>query len=598
MSSLILGVAAILFTAGSYAYQRKQQRKALDRARDARAQDVALTPSAAPVPVPFGRTRVEGKLAYGAVSNNLPTVPTAQSFGTLRAQQGKKREYLLLQHVLGAGEIHRVTDVWIQSESIRSGELAPLSRSEWRNGGTASAFASRFTSDRDANAKFTGLSYLTSAFKHDRDDPKIFGVPDPLAFMEANKVRKVVRAGSAGSYTYTYPAALEYDTNAVAILLHWLTDGTYGPALSVATGGAHWFDGLEVNLERFYQAQEIAGQIVQGDGSVLWNESYPTERNTEAGTNYTGWGDYFGDLGISGITDAGWLNTAITPAGSDPPIKRYEFNGNLAGSRNFADEIEVLLDVMPGIAFWRATNGQYCVDLPDPSRPASTVAVDLVIDDSKLIKPVEVLDSDSSSDLNTARGIFNNSNKNLERDSFTWPLPGSAVETALLAEDRGQVLRGTFTLAGTDNRFAAADVLACRVRTSRRKQYRIHMVSEGFLLEPGDVVPLRVTEQMVDTHVRVRTVRLTPALEMIVDALEYEPLDYQWTSGDKDRDAVLRLVDDSLGDLQKVTAEAADDVVTLTLLPSADESVDVTGYELQVSVDGGAEFRPLKLIGK
>ena len=210
--SFILGIAALLFSAGSYVYQRKQQRKALDRARDARAQDLQLTPSGAPIPVAFGRTRVEGILSYGTIGNNLPYAPTVKTFGSLTPSEGKKREYLLTQHTLSVGTIHKVTDVWVQRESVNGGELAPLVRAEWRNGGTASPLATRFTggaynsiagtgsNERGVNSKFTGKAFLTSVFRHDRDDPKLVGVPRPIVFMEANLVTKVARTGTPGAY--------------------------------------------------------------------------------------------------------------------------------------------------------------------------------------------------------------------------------------------------------------------------------------------------------------------------------------------------------------------------------------------------------------
>jgi len=598
VSAIAIGIAGLVFGAGQYAYERRRQRRARERALDRQALDIQLTPSGGPVPVALGRFRAEAILAYGTVGSSLPDAAAgdAAAFGALAARRGKHREYLLTQHVVSAGPVGRIVDAQIDGETVRSGKLAPLARVSPGAPGAASAMAAAFTGapdgtgslERTSAAKFEGLAYITCAWRRDREDPQFHGVPRPVVFGRGAPARPVVRSGAPGAYVYSLGEPAE-TSNAATLLLHWLLDAQYGPGLRAEAAGGHWHDEADIDLARAWRAQQLAGEIVLGPDSVLAG-GYPAARNAAEATDWATWDEYARALGLEGIGDPGWLDTPGVPAGDDPPIGRCEYNGLLPTDIDFAAQARALRDVMPGLAFWRDARGRYCWDLPDPAVSAADAAVDLVIDDDILLRPVETLSAEAGGRLNAAAGRFASSNLGGEADTAEWPPPGSATAAKLLAEDGGQPLRAEFDLRGTDNAQAAADVLATRVRMSRRPRYRARLAARGWLLEPGDVVAIRSAEQGMDTYVRLRQVTVTPELEVVVEGLEYDPLDYQTTAAEKERSGALDEADDALGRLQAISATITNQMALVRLEPSPDEPAEVSGYQAEVSYDGGSTW--------
>ena len=54
----------------------------------------------------------------------------------------------------------------------------------------------------------------------------------------------------------------------------------------------------------------------------------------------------------------------------------------------------------------------------------------------------------------------------------------------------------------------------------------------------------------------------------------------------------------TIDDLKSVLATADGNIITLSAAPADDESIDVIGYDLEISLDGGATFEPERRIGK
>ena len=564
-------VVAALFTAGSAMYTRRQQKKAREQARDARSIEIRHTPSGGVVPTCYGRTGVEGILAFPIIANRLLTLPSSTLIGTLPTGTGSKNEYLLGQYIICAGEIERVLDVWEDNKSLRDTKLAKLVRVEWSNGGVASSMAAAFTSDRGATDLFTGTPYISIIAKFDREDPQFRDVLRPFIFLMGEKVRSVSDTGFSSSKAYTANAALG--------LLNQVTGGDYGPD----------FPDDGIDFEAASIAAPLAGAVVQGASNDLPTD-YPDDLNTLFGTTYSSYEGYLQGLGLTDLEDTGYLpDQALTPTapsqGAPTKLLRYEFNGNVPTDLEFPAMIDLFKEVMPGSQFFRSIYGKWKLVLPNPFQAAANQSI-LTIDNELFIGGLEIFAPDSSSKLNSMTVRYANINKDLATDSLTWPMRGGSLDATWLAADGGVRLHTDEAFEGCNDPYHAASLAATYILLSRRTRYKWTMRPTGYLLEPGQVVRVMDDYSGVDEYVYIETVRIMEDYSTECQAIHFVPSDYAWISAEKDVLAQITAIDDDLGLAQNLAVSQDYNLITITWDAASDLDADVTGWEAEVAEDG------------
>ena len=80
---------------------------------------------------------------------------------------------------------------------------------------------------------------------------------------------------------YSISTALTYSPNMVRVLVDYVVNDPFGPRLVAA----------DLNLKALYEAQETAGEVVQGENNMLDNVAVPDSVNMDAETN-AGYTDY------------------------------------------------------------------------------------------------------------------------------------------------------------------------------------------------------------------------------------------------------------------------------------------------------------------
>ena len=440
LASTLISLAV---SAGVSVLQRRKLAQQREKQLDSTAQELRETPSGAPVPLCYGRTIVEGILSYYTVGDRFNYAPTTNVFGSLPPRNGKKNEYFLGQYTLCVGEIDKVLAIWNGPKSVTHADFNRISLVEWNPGtGVASELATAFTGyptsgdphpdtglhgvgnmERTATDKFAGLAYCTFVAKHERENPQFFGPPTPLCFVKGKKLRKLTSSGSLAGTAYTNISPV--------VLLDYLLDrrdlGTsvdYGPGLRLS----------EIDTSSFYDAQQVADEVVFGSGSDVWGEDFPSDWNEQLGTSYSDIADYLRELGFGNINVLGMSNTAFNPT-TDPVtvVNRYEFNGNISTAREFPTAIDQIMGTMPGAKLFRDSFGKWTLRLPKANAAVSTQVV-ATIDKDKLITPVSEQWAPTEGKLNSKTVRFSNANKEFSSDSITFPARSTGATRTLTQE--------------------------------------------------------------------------------------------------------------------------------------------------------------------
>lgn len=521
----------IALVTGSALYQRRVQRKLRDQARDAAAISYTYTGAAQPLPVIFGRAAVDPAMAYppdikSSWSTAASGAHTAKGvFGSLRPGKGETREYQMTQWAISAGYIHRVFGLTIDGIAHSNSRINRLIYAHVHADGQASPVATAYNpARRTANAKATGIAALTLIQKHQRDKPEFAGPPRLRVFAEGKMARMVERTGvgqyALGDYTNS--------PNAIANRLGFMTNARFGPGI----------DPDDLVLETWFEAQEIAGQFVQGN-QAAWDKTYPPGFNAEDGTAFDTYADLFQEFGLTGPSDPGLRVGAYgNPAGAAAgPLMRYELNGALRGDLPFNDALAAIDAHIPGLLTWTDGSGLIRCDLPDPD--AAAPASVLTVEAGDLPGDIAIADPSAERDNRVNRGLANflALNKDFTPSQAIYPAPGGALDTSLLATDGGVRVSEEYQFPFAATEYHARDLAATRVHLSRRRMLRLPAGPEGALAEPGSIISLG--SSILGQPVRFRVLRslANENLELALDLVEHDPLDYAWRGAPKDERA-------------------------------------------------------------
>ena len=253
-----LAFAAVLYVYSNW-QANKERRKELNRAAQ-REINLRGEDAGKPIPLLYGYTGGQALVAYANAVRGWHASGSAYAgaLGRLdvsRTQlddQVGRNPVLLQQGVLGFGEIESIDRVLVDDREL-AGEVGDTSLvKKMPDGPVADPMAT--LNDRATVVKlYDGLTGLTALHWQRSGDPKYGGGRPPVlyAFVKGRKLRRVVRTGSAGNYSYDLSAARTFTNNAVLVLLDYLLEPDIG-AIGLTEA--------DLDLESWYGAQEVAGE--------------------------------------------------------------------------------------------------------------------------------------------------------------------------------------------------------------------------------------------------------------------------------------------------------------------------------------------------
>ncbi len=589
LSSIVLGVISI---ASSHLRRRKAKKRAARRRDAALGQEVRVTSSAQSIPLIYGYSATNGIPVWAATNNNFRTtlyngtLPRAGRLVSTKTD-GSRNEFLSQQHVLSLGSGVQVEEMWTDEQKPTARYISGSSWGEVRSDGTASSAASHFLGDR-STATFKGLTYVTTVHKLNRKEPQYSGPPVPTFFCKGIPVRGITRTGTAPNYTYAL-SARTFSNNAILILLDYMI-GAYGPG---------WSWDNDIDKGAFYDAAQIAGQVVQSETGV-------------AGTVFSGaalypYGYQFGGSWIGALTGSyataysrfglgarnGLIDNKNKFAAADRQrdLLRYEFNGSLGSDADWQDNLTRVLDVIPGGEIFRTVNGKWKVAVPNSMNTAAQQRVG-VIDEDILTSPIEISYPDATERINQLDIEYFNINKDFATDTVTFPQFSSdsnSLYATLRAADADKRLGRKITTPGVADEYHANSWASNTINISRNTLYTFTTRPSGFLYEPGDVLQLKDKLAGVDTHVRVSETVVREDLSVTITAVDFNPNDYGWDSTSFGTVVDQPEVDTSILAPSAVTASfaAASQSVTVTWTPNTEEDITVDSYVVEAQTGDG-----------
>ena len=356
---------------------------------------------------------------------------------------------------------------------------------------------------REFTDTFGGLSYITTPWYH-AESARNLSLPIVIgAFGERKFVRTINRSGAgteADPYAYEIGSTLEYSNNCVKVLLDRITGG---PDRMYDCGILE----SEIDLRTWYAAQQAAEAKTTKVVEIKW-PSGTTYAQTRKANNP--WGR-FSTLhhAIERYEEASDFTEGSSGSRSVAKprvaLKRYEFNGDLSPEDEYMENLEDIVDAMPGVMMYLNDDGKLALSHPDAETDEAAQSV-VSIGDDDIVRATEVTMPTAGTMLNEATGRFRNNIEGGGDDSLTLPEFGSPLDRQLKAKDHGNRLTTLIDMPGVDNPFHAADFLDTYISLSRRGYYRTgtNLVGEG--IEPGDVYTLSDSRAGL-SNVRLRLVK-------------------------------------------------------------------------------------------
>ena len=486
---------AIVFVA-SVIYQNKKQ-KQLKQRQTALAEErkgFTFTTSGESVALPV----VYGKNYLGGISVKHSITSTYVSSGAVGSSNfsqgftnvdaaGTKNEFLHIQHALCHDGIESVK--WVKVNNLDYND--PDQRFNhlircFRDGGTADPIAT--ANGTPSTNTFTGTAYASSTFKLDRDDPQYNGTPEMGFLVLGRRVRSINL--SAGVYSLS--TSYTYSNNPALCLLDYLLNTSFGRGLSVD----------EVDLQSFYEAQQVCGTVV-------------TTR-----------------------TVSGAINDDPTGAGVSRAIPLYECNITLDTNNTIRDNIEAILGTMALAELTWGSDGKYKLLVEYPTSLAEQNALvdpsHYFTDDDIVRDKVELVWPSASDRLNQVTISFLNEHEDFKSDSTTWPPTGSTAHTTFLTEDNSQPFRATLDLQGTTDPYhalASAEQLVREARSARL--ITLTITKRGLSIEPGDFINISSEVCNISSEVyRVESIQVNSDFTVKITAAHFDFNTLAWNVND------------------------------------------------------------------
>ena len=521
----------LVFTLGLGAAQRAQQRKARKRAqhaqeeavRAANAVDIRTNEGSRDIKVVYGATAVNGLTVYQATADAWLATGLNFNIGAegYTVSHDDLRRWLLQQDVIAVGDIEEVLDVFIDDQALSDQKFDDAHWLYWANGGSADPVGMAFTSERNSNTKFTGLAYCSGLYYLDvgAEDPPYTQPPNILYFVFGRQIKAVTSSGLA--------TAKSYSKNFVDVLTDFLVSDDFGPGIDVD----------DIDFPSFNAARQLTaplfGGSLEASAATFHARTYPTARNTAAGTSYSTYGDY-----ITARTD---ITTANTGLDAKRPLYtecftlgRHDFNGQITTSRKWLETIDGILDIVPGALLFNSMNGKLKLSIPDSLQSEATQSVKTV-GSSEIVGEVQVVIPDATDRANRFTARYSDLETDFAGANIEIPSAGSELDQQLKAADNDLVLRASESFIGVNNKFHARSIVITTIILSGRPAYIFKVQKSCLALEPGDVIRLKCGLTGIDVHCRILARKIQPDFTIDMIAIHFARLDYDLYVTDREQ---------------------------------------------------------------
>jgi len=484
-------IVQAIITAASMVYQAQQQRKlkkAQERQRE-KARDKAATRtiqfsgSSESIDFCYGYTGLDPTEVNVNVNSSFSTPSNSNlTIGNLNDFTGDKNELLIVQRPICFAPIESVVTIDVNGEPFTDDKYNNYFRSYINlNGNSFDPTAVANSTTIDYTAVFNDFAYSSEFYRQNRDEPQYGGTPSVYYYIKGRKIKAPIVTNIGGINYYSMSTTRSFNSNAVGVLLDYLLDAN----------GAN-LDTDNLDLESFYNAYQIAAQVVQPAASV------------------------------SGKIFDGTTTRSVV---------KYEYNGLIPSSDDHITNIERILDVIAGAILLRDARGKLKLNIPDESKTDSELSVK-TITDNELIGYIKISQADSNDKLNNVTISFPNASKDFTKDSVTFNNP------AFLAADLNIPLKAELDVPGISNKYHAEYLSRVMVSESRLESYEFTTSTEGVLLEPGDIIKFEDNVQGLDTYARINTIKVNTDLTVTITASEFFVEIYTWS--DQDDEVILQ----------------------------------------------------------
>jgi hypothetical protein len=547
---------AIASTAYQIYSANKMKRKMAAAAEARKGFEVPVRGTIDYIPVVYGKQLVGGVEVAHKTNSTYPggSGGTAfeETFGS-GGQSGSKNEFMGVQTALCHEGIEGIVDIDV-NESRYNFKKAKFQHRfhTYTSGGTADAASTSF--GFPSTNKFTDCAWVSAFYKLNRDDQNYSGIPSSQFLMKGQKLKSVVRSGSAGSYTYALSSGTTFSNNPAYCLLDYFLDSKYGRGLSIS----------EVDLPSFYHAAQICATQVKADAIVGGRvngvksfQEYSSLSQFPNITSGTAAPQTDADNGLElaqymyKATDTGlfylWSNNAYSlTTANTRSLPLYECNVTLDTAASIRENIETLMATMGLAELTWSSAGKYKLLLEYPTTAAETVALvnsahhfteDTIVRDSLGVNWPPANDRFNQVTIN-----FSNEHEDFKDDSVTWPPTGSSAHNTYLTEDNQQPFTSDISGIGMTDPYHALAKAEQTVRQSREmKTISVTLGKAAANLEPGDFISIFAPNAAVGSVVdgvnvpeifRLQSIRVQGDMTIKVEAYCFKHTMLAWNVAD------------------------------------------------------------------
>ncbi len=289
------------------------------------------------------------------------------------------------------------------------------------------------------------------------------------------------------------------------------------------------------------------------------------------------------------------------------PLRKYEFNGNLDTANTGLDNLEEIINSMPG-AEMVVTPDKWYINIPDEDKSTEDHIVATLTDDD-IIKPIIIVQSNADERLNEATVTFANASKDFALDAFTYVNDTyRSIDSA--GKDPGDViLKEEFDAAGITNMYHAKFMAEYLVHESRLSTYQFTTNLKGLSLQKGDVI--RIVSEWQDINRIVRIASVKPIVDkqnsilnsVDIEAEDFDIENYRFRPPDQEKIVTKEEFDDTVELPTNVQVSIVDDrKVGYNILVTWEDADDnkISQYDIFIYLQDEPEFtgsEPQSLVG-
>ncbi|QGH74587.1 virion structural protein [Bacteriophage DSS3_VP1] len=564
---LAANAVAIAFTFASMLYQRRRQKKLAAELDKQKGFDLVVDGEPINLPLTYGAQKIAGVRTIHKTFNNVKQRKNPANSGwvqfnyplsswpldTDKDHSSSKNQYLLTQQALCFGGIDEFIDIEVNSQSWDKGKFSHMLEAHLDGGvDNISATASGIA---DTN-KFTNAAWINAIFWLNRNDYNYQGVPNISAYVKGQRIWSLKENNGVISLD-----TKAYSNNNSYVLMDYLLRPRELGGVGLGNLNAQqWLAGDQpdlsrINLGSFYNAAQICDTTVEtitGTARGRVNGVPPVDRRVKELSD-RGNGKENGELvyveDIKQIFE--WSGGAWAELLADRTVKLYECNITIDTSRDFRDNIELLLETM-GESEMTFSEGKYKLLLDYPENEVEQdQLIAMEIDDSYIVSEDVTVSYPGSADrLNRVTVKFKNEEHDFVMDSVSWPQWGDANHQKLMSEDNQVPSEQEIFFPGCSIRHLALAKAENMVRQSRiyvgdeienpgsghslnQQIVSFTLDRRGIVLETGDLIKLNSEAAGISNRVfRIETLKYTNRMNVELTASQFNYTNLAYSSKD------------------------------------------------------------------